>query len=128
MKKTIATLGLVGLLSSGCATSEWKKACNEVEIPNQCSCYDYSIEWSKRANELGYNTRSVTFFDKTRKNMPHAIVELTQKDGQVKYIEPQNNWRVKVFSDDRMFPTNYRNGLISTNKYKFKKVESVRFH
>ena len=129
MKTKLLTLGLVGLLSSGCATSEWKRACNEVEIPPQCSCYDYSKAWSKRANELGYNTRSVTLFRKEDKMMPHAIVELTQKDGQIRYIEPQNNWKVKVFKDEQIFATNYRNGIEpATIKYKCNPVRSVRFH
>jgi len=129
MKTKLLTLGLVGLLSSGCATSEWKRACNEVEIPRQCNCYDYSKAWSKEANRLGYNTRSVTLFRKEDKMMPHAIVELTQEDGSKRYIEPQNNWKVKVFKGEQIFATNYRNDITpAKTNYKVMPRRTVKFH
>ena len=116
MKKQLVTLGLVGLISSGCATSEWKKAINEVDIEPQTSCYDYAKEWSKEANRLGYDTRPVVFFQKENHNMPHAIVELKQEDGKWIYIEPQINWKTKMFNQ-QVFPMNFNNH-IEENKYR----------
>ena len=94
MNKRILSLGLVGLLS-GCATPEWKRACNEVYIDVKNVCYEDAENWKNKANVLGYNCRRATYFPKNK--LPaHSIVELKQKDGTTVLIEPSTSWKTKL--------------------------------
>ena len=101
-KKSLKNLCMVGfssLLISGCASPEWKRACNAVNIDVTHICYIDAQNWVDEARSKGYSCQVVNYFP-GNKFIGHSIVEFKQSDGTIRYIEPQNNWKTIIRDEE----------------------------